>query len=54
MTFAPRKSVSIHGFRIVAFFILMIFVILLENDNVFKLLIYLDIYFFSCVGILPV
>ena len=50
MAFAPRKSVSIHGFRIVASFILMILVILLENDNVFKLLIYLEIYFFFLCG----
>ena len=30
----------------------MVFVVLLENDDVFKLSIYLDIYFLSCVGIL--
>ena len=52
-TFLPRKSVSIHGFWIVASSILMAFVVLLENDDVFRLSIYLDIYFFSCVGILP-
>ena len=44
---------SIHGFRIVATFILMVFVILLENDDVFKLLVYLDIYLFIYLGILP-
>ena len=45
-TFLPRKSVSIHGFWIVASSILMTFVLLLENDDVFRLSIYLDIYFF--------
>ena len=45
---------SIHGFWIVASSTLMVFIILLENDDAFKLSIYLDIYFFSCVGILPV
>ena len=51
-TFIPRnKGVSIHGFRIVTSSILIIFVILLEND-VFKLSVYLDIHFFSCVSIL--
>ena len=50
-TFVLRKSVSIHGFWIFASSILMVLVILLEND-VFKLSIYLDIYIFLCVGIL--
>ena len=45
-TFAQRKSVPIDGFSIVASSILVVFVILLENDDVFKLPIYLDIYFF--------
>ena len=44
---------SILGFWIVVSFILMVFVILLENDDVFRVSIYLDTYFFSCVGILP-
>ena len=52
-TYVPQKSVSIHSFWIVAFSILIVFVIMLENDDVFKLLIYLKIFFFSCVGILP-
>ena len=43
---------SIHGSWIVATFTSLVFVILLENDDVFKLSVYLDIYFFSCVGIL--
>ena len=51
-TFVLRKSVSIHGFLIFASSILMVLVILLEND-VFKLSIYLDIYIFLSVGILP-
>ena len=42
---------SIHGFWIFASSILMVLVILLEND-VFKLSVYLDIYIFLCVGIL--
>ena len=44
---------SIHSFWIVVSSILIVFVIMLENDDLFKLLLYLDIYFFSCVGILP-
>ena len=52
-TFVPRKSVSIDGFWIVASTILIVFVFMLENDDVFKLSIYLNIYFFSCVDILP-
>ena len=43
---------SIHSFWIVASSILIIFVIILENDDAFKLSIYLNIYFFSCVCIL--
>ena len=50
-TFVLRRSVSIPGFWIFASSILMVLVILLEND-VFKLSIYLDIYIFLCVGIL--
>ena len=50
-TFVLRKSVSILDFWILSSFILMVLVILLEN--VFKLSIYLDIYIFLCVGILP-
>ena len=45
-TFILRKSVSILGFWISAFSILMVLVILLEN--VFKLSIYLDIYISVC------
>ena len=45
-TFVPRKNVSIHGFWIFASSILIAFAILLENDDVFKLSIYLDMYFF--------
>ena len=41
-----------HGFLIVASSILIVFDILLENDDVFKLLIYLDMYIFSCVSIM--
>ena len=52
-TFGPRKCMSIHGFWIVTSSISMVFVILLENDDVFKLSIYRDIYFFSCIGISP-
>ena len=44
---------SIYGFWIVASSILMVFVILPENDDVFKLSVYADIFFFSCVDILP-
>ena len=44
---------SILGFWIFASSILMVLVFLLEN-YVFKLSIYLDIYIFLCVGILPV
>ena len=51
-TFVPRKSLSIYGFWIVASSILMVFTILPENDDVFKLSVYVDIYFF-CVDILP-
>ena len=47
------KSVSIHIFWIVASSILIVLVIMPENDDVFKLSTYLNIYFFSCVGILP-
>ena len=43
---------TIHGFWIVASSILIVFALLLENDDVFKLPIYLDLFFFSCVGIL--
>ena len=40
-TFVPQKSVTIHGFWIVAYSILIVFVILLENDDVnFKLTIF--------------
>ena len=46
-------SVSIHSFWIVASATLIVFEILPENDDVFKLSIYLNIYFFSYVGILP-
>ena len=47
------KSVSIHIFWIVASSILIVLVITPENDDVFKLSIYLNIYFFFvCVGIL--
>ena len=50
----PWKSVSIHGFFIVAYSILIVYVVMLENDDVFKLPIYLNICFFhSYVGILP-
>ena len=49
-TFVPQKSVTIHGFWIVAYSILMVFVILLENDDVnFKLTIFWDISFFFLV-----
>ena len=47
-----RKSVSLLGFWIFASSILMVLVILLEND-VFKLSVYPDINIFLCVGILP-
>ena len=41
-------------FFIVAYSILIVYVVMLENDDVFKLPIYLNICFFhSCVGILP-
>ena len=50
-TFVPRKNVPIHGFWIIASSILIVFAILLEYD-VFKLSIYLDLYFSYCVGIL--
>ena len=50
-TFVLLKSVYILGFWIFASFILIVLLILLEN--VFKLSIYLDIYIFLCVGILP-
>ena len=46
------KSVSLLGFWIFASSILMVLVILLEND-VFKLSVYPDINIFLCVGILP-
>ena len=44
-TFVPRKSVFIHSFFIVTSSVLIIFVIMLKYD-VFKLSIYLNIYFF--------
>ena len=52
-TLIPRKGVSIHSFRVVVPYFLIVFVIMLENDDVFKLSVYLNIYFFSCVGMLP-
>ena len=52
-TFALQKSVSILGFWIFASSILMVLVFLLGN-YVFKLSIYLDIYIFLRVDILPV
>ena len=48
-TFILRKSVFILGFWIFTFSILMVLVILLEND-VFKLSVYLDIYIFFVCG----
>ena len=48
-TSVPRKSMSIHSFWIIASSILIVFVIMLENDDFFKLSIYLNIYiFFLC------
>ena len=52
-TFVQQKSVSILGFWIFASSILMVLVFLLGN-YVFKLSIYLDIYIFLYVDILPV
>ena len=43
ITFVPRNSASVHSFGIFAFSILVAFVILLENDDVFKLSDYLDV-----------
>ena len=45
-TLIPRKGVSIHSFRVVVPYFLIVFVIMLENDDVFKLSVYLNIYFF--------
>ena len=45
-TFVPRKGVSIHSFWVAVSYFLIVFVIMLENDDVFKLPIYLNIYFF--------
>ena len=41
-----EEWVSIHGFWIVASSILIVFAILLENHDDFKLSVYLDMYFF--------
>ena len=41
ITFAPQMSASIHGFRIFASSIFMVFIILLENDDAFELPTYL-------------
>ena len=54
ITFISRMSVCLFMvFRSLCPPFLMVFVILLEKDDVFKLLIYLDVYFFPCVSILP-
>ena len=52
-TFVPRKGVSIDSFWVALSSFLIVFVIMLENDDALKLSIYLNIYFFSCVGICP-
>ena len=46
-TFVPQKGVPIHSFWVAVFSFLIVFVIMLEND-VFKLSIYLNIFFFLC------
>ena len=46
--FVPRKGVSIHSFWVVVSSFLIVFVIMLDNDDAFKLSFYLNIYFFLC------
>ena len=45
-TFVPWKGVSIYSFWVVVSSFLIVFVIMLENDDAFELSIYLNIYFF--------
>ena len=45
-SFVRRKSVSIHSFWMAASSNLIAFIIMLENDDIFKLLIYRNVYFF--------
>ena len=47
VTFGPRKCASIHGFPIFASSILLVSVILLENDDIFRVIINLEILYFE-------
>ena len=47
VTFGPRKCAFIHGFPIFALSIVLVSVILLENDDVFRLIINLEILYFE-------
>ena len=46
ITFVPRKNAFINGFKIFASSILMVFVILLEIDDVFYRGMYVSNFFF--------